>query len=129
MEYLQDDVYDYLLDKHSDNEAKSSQEAARYILALLARNARERAGEIEVYGSEFFKNYKEFLVLILSDSNFALSTYDAIPYAGGISKLDMRTNDLNPDVVHHKVFAGFSNGIPDYYLSCDSNDPFSFFTY
>lgn len=129
MEYLQDDVYDFLLDKHADSEAKASLEAARYILALLTRNARERAGEIEVYGREFFQNYKEFLVLILSDSNFVSSTYNAIPYAGGISKSDMYTNDLNPDTVRHKVYAGFAKGVPDYVNCTNVGDPFQFRTF
>lgn len=129
MEYLQDDVYDYLLDKYTNNEGKASLEAARYILALLARNARERAGEIEVYGREFFQNYKEFLLLIVNDINFSTVTYNAIPFAGGISKSDMYKLDLDADAVRHKVYAGFATGVPDY-LKCNSNvnyDPFSFY--
>lgn len=130
MEYLQDDVYDYLLDKYTTNEGKAALEAARYILALLARNARERAGEIEVYGREFFQNYKEFLVLIITDVNFSTVTYNAIPFAGGISKNDMLQSDLDPDMVRHKVYAGFSTGVPDY-RKCNTlyRDPFNFLPY
>lgn len=96
-EYLDDGTYTYLLTKHSDNEMAAAREAATYILFQLARSARERAGDIEVYGSEYFKNYKDALEKFLNGGN---GVYDAaMPYFGGISVEDFRNNLYDTDAL------------------------------
>jgi len=105
-EYLADETYEYLLDKYSDNETTAAMEAARYILGSLAKYSRQRTGDIEVYGAEMFKNYRDFLIELLRNPQMLLSR--AAIYAGGISKRDMELNDANPDNVSPTFYKGFS---------------------
>ncbi len=107
-EWLSDETYTYLLDKYNDNESLSAVEAAKYILAQLTHYTRERAGEVEVYGDVYFKNYKEFLTQLIQDPTITLSS--ATPYAGGISKSDMESNDCNSDNVTSRFYRGFASG-------------------
>lgn len=107
-DYLSDETYQYLLDKHNNNETSTALEAARYILGSLTRFSRERTGSIEVYGSEMFKNYRDFLVELLRNPQMLLDR--AQVYAGGISKSDMIANDSNPDNIAPRIYIGFSEG-------------------
>lgn len=105
-DYLADEVYGYLLTKYQGNETTSAMEAARYILGSLAKYSRQRTGDIEVYGAEMFKNYKDFLIELLRNPQMLLSRAQA--YAGGISKSDMEQNDSNPDNISPRFYRGFS---------------------
>lgn len=105
-EFLDDLTYQYLLDKHNNNEKQAALEAAKYILANISRYTRERTGDIEVYGNEFFKNYRAYLLEMVNNPNF--STILPMPYAGGISKVDMLNNDNNIDNVRPQAHIGFS---------------------
>lgn len=120
-EFLDDSTYQYLLDKHSNNEKAAALEAAKYILANIARYTRERTGDIEVYGNEFFKNYRNFLLDLVNNPNFG--SINAMPYAGGISKADMASNDANTDNVRPAVFEGFSTD-QHVYEEVTLNEPF-----
>lgn len=106
MEMLTDADYQYFLDRNDGNENRATLDAARAILFRLTRMTRERTGDIEVYGGDWFKNYKDALLLILKDPNAAISL--AVPYAGGISKADMFANDANPDNVVREINIGYS---------------------
>jgi hypothetical protein len=106
MEMLTDADYQYFLDRNDGNENRTTLDAARAILFRLTRMTRERTGDIEVYGGDWFKNYKEALLLILKDPNAAISL--AVPYAGGISKSDMFANDANCDNVVREINIGYS---------------------
>lgn len=108
IEYLTDETYQYLLDKYSNNETSAALEAARYILGSLARFSRQRTGDIEVYGAEMFKNYKDFLVELIRNPQLLLSRAEA--YAGGISKSDMAAHDSNPDNLPPTFYRGFTTG-------------------
>lgn len=105
-EFLDDATYQYLLDKNNQNEKQAAIEGARYILANIARYTRERTGDIEVYGNEFFKNYRDYLLELVNNPNF--SNILPKPYAGGISKQDMLDNDENTDNVRPTPYRGFS---------------------
>ena len=94
-EWLHDEDYQYFLDKNNGNENRATLDAARSLLFVLTRFTRERTGDIEVYGADIFNNYFKALQLILKNPDIAISA--AIPYAGGISKLDMLDNVLNVD--------------------------------
>lgn len=107
-EFLDDATYQYLLDKNNNNEKQAALEAAKYILANIARYTRERTGDIEVYGNEFFKNYRDYLLELVNNPNF--SNILARPYAGGISKKDMLANDENLDNVRPEFYRGYSVG-------------------
>ncbi len=106
MEILKDADYEYFLTNHKGNERRAAMDAARTILFKISRYSRERTGDIEVYGSEWFKNYMNALKLILINPDIAISV--AVPYAGGISKEDMYLNDQNTDNTVREIFIGFT---------------------
>lgn len=116
-EYLSDETYEYLLTKYSDNETAAALEAARYILGSLAKYSRQRTGDIEVYGAEMFKNYKDFLVELLRNPQMLLDR--AAVYAGGVSKADMALNDANTDNVPPRFYRGFTEGVRVYDSATD----------
>lgn len=95
MEMLSDADYQYFLDAADGNERRATMDAVRAVLFKLTRMTRERTGDIDVYGSEWFNNYFKALQLILKDPNISISV--AMPYAGGISRSDMQANRCNPD--------------------------------
>jgi len=95
IEYLTDADYQYFLDAANGNENRATMDAVRAILFKLTRMTRERTGDIEVYGGDWFSNYMKALQLILKDPNIAISL--AVPYAGGISRSDMLANRNDPD--------------------------------
>lgn len=94
-EMLADSDYQYFLDKNEGNINRATIDAARAILFKLTRMVRERTGDIEVYGSEWFKNYRDALLEIINNPGLSISL--AMPYAGGISRTDMCQNKANPD--------------------------------
>lgn len=118
---LDDDTYEYLVSKHNGNESKVAIEAARMILFNLARFTRERAGDIEVYGADYFRNYRQALQDWLDDPNSNPIYNNAMPYAGGISVSDMKKNNDNSDNVKKEVYKGFSENDSDVR---DTNDSF-----
>lgn len=95
MEMLSDADYQYFLDAANGNERRATMDAVRAILFKLTRMTRERTGDIEVYGGDWFNNYMKALQLILKDPNISISL--AVPYAGGISRSDMQANRCDPD--------------------------------
>lgn len=111
IEFLSDVDYQYFLQKNNNNESVAALEAARAILGRLTRLTRERAGDVEVYGAEFFKNYEKFLLGMVSNPAASLANLDGKAiYAGGISKSDMRRNDANCDNVAPRIYVGFAEG-------------------
>lgn len=108
MEMLTDADYQYFLDKYSQNVNRAALDAARTILFKLARLTRERTGDIEVYGSEWFKDYRSALELMLKNPDLSISV--VMPYAGGISKADMLANDLDCDNTTRDVYVGDQQG-------------------
>lgn len=121
MEYLTDNDYQYYLDRYDGNERRAALDSMRSILLKLSRGARERTGDIEVYGSEYFKNYLQALLLILKNPDAALSL--AVPYAGGISKSDMFLNDLNSDNATRSIYVGFGQH-EKLYNQCNPDDQY-----
>jgi len=111
-EFLDDSTYQFVLDKNNDNEKSAARESARYILAYIARFTRERTGDIEVYGKEFFENYRQLLMDLINNPNF--SDVLPMPYAGGISKQDMLDNNNKIDNNHTQFYIGYSTSTPTY---------------
>lgn len=110
--FLDDESYQYYLDKNNQNENRTTLDCIKAILFSLARRTRERAGDIELYGSEAFNNYAAALKLILLNPD--LMNYSAMPYAGGISRQDMYDNDIDTDTPNKPFFIGFSENLPKY---------------
>lgn len=89
--FLADNEYQYFLDKNNQNISRTSKEVARVILFKLASYVRERADVLEVYGSDYFKQYKVALDMFLKEAQFG-DVASAMPYAGGISRSDIESN-------------------------------------
>lgn len=111
-EVLTDGTYAYFLDKYTGNVNRASIDAARSIMFLLSRWTRERTGDIEVYGSEWARNYRAALLEYIKNPN--LSVIIARPYAGGISKADMLANDQNSDNSRPFAYIGMTEERPAY---------------
>ena len=52
---LDDQTIDYYITKNSNNENRTYRELLTVVLFSLSRLTRERAGDVEVYGSEYFR--------------------------------------------------------------------------
>lgn len=100
---LTDDDYAYFLEIEHNSVPRASIRSAQAILFNLSRYTRERTGEIEVYGGDWFKNYIDALKLFLNNSLLSPAINSAMPYAGGISVSDMMANKRNPNTVSVNV--------------------------
>lgn len=79
-------VYTTTLAENGDNVNKCVSIIATYILAIFAQRTRERLNYIEVYGSDVYKNYKDFLLNVIKNPRLAQSA--PIPYAGAASSTE-----------------------------------------
>ena len=109
---LDDQTIEYYLSKNANNENRTYRELLTVVLFSLSRLTRERAGDVEVYGSEYFRQYYDAVKLALS--NPELNYIVAMPYAGGISRNDMATNQQDPDNVDKPFYMGFTDETPSY---------------
>lgn len=121
IEMLKDADYQYFLDRNLGNENRATMDAVKAVIFKLARMTRERTGDIEVYGGEWFANYYKMLLLLLKDPNASLSL--AVPYAGGISKSDMLANDINNDNVVREINLGYGQSRRMYDATYPSSGP------
>lgn len=76
--YLPDSVYTQTLVDTSDNLAQASVICAKYILAQLAFSGHEKMVQLEVWGNDAFRQYKEFLLMTVKDPSF--NEVNPIPY-------------------------------------------------
>ena len=109
---LDDQTIDYYITKNSNNENRTYRELLTVVLFSLSRLTRERAGDVEVYGSEYFRQYYDAVKLALS--NPELNYIVAVPYASGISRNDMATNQQDTDSVDKPFYMGFTDETPSY---------------
>ena len=109
---LDDQSIEYYLSKNANNESRTYRELLTVVLFSLSRLTRERAGDVEVYGSEYFRQYYDAVKLALS--NPELNYIVAMPYAGGISRNDMATNQQDTDSVDKPFYIGFTDETPSY---------------
>ena len=109
---LDDQSIEYYLSKNANNESRTYRELLTVVLFSLSRLTRERAGDVEVYGSEYFRQYYDAVKLALS--NPELNYIVAVPYASGISRNDMATNQQDTDSVDKPFYIGFTDETPSY---------------
>lgn len=109
---LDDQTIEYYLSKNANNENRTYRELLTVVLFSLSRLTRERAGDIEVYGSEYFRQYFDAVKLALSNPD--LNYIVAMPYASGISRHDMATNQQDTDSVDKPFYMGFTDETPSY---------------
>jgi hypothetical protein len=96
-EILDDNTYQYYLDKYEGNEMLAAIAAAKVIKYQIAKfPTRETAGKYEVW-SDFAALYTAALDDLIDKGESSL--YVGMPYAGGISKQDMQLNNRNRDNV------------------------------
>ena len=112
----------FLLDKYANNVTAASLEASRYILGSLSKYSRQRTGDIEVYGAEMFKNYRDFLRELLRNPQMLFDR--ATIYAGGISKSDMKKNDRRSDNVAPTIYKGMTTNTRIYDKDYEDGDSF-----
>lgn len=67
---LPDSVYQATLDDTGDNLTQTASIIARYILGMLSHKTHRKLAQLEVWGAENFQNYKEFLLLTVSNPAF-----------------------------------------------------------
>ena len=109
---LDDQSIDYYITKNSGNENRAYKELLSVVLFALSRYTRERAGDLETYGSEYFRQYYDAIKLALSNPD--LNYIIAVPYAGGISRSDMAANQQDTDSVDKPFYSGFTDETPSY---------------
>jgi hypothetical protein len=76
---MPDEVYMSALEDCNGNLPQACILVCRYILASLTGQTHQKLAQVEVYGREWFLNYKEFILLTISNPNFM--AYVAMPYA------------------------------------------------
>lgn len=109
---LDDQTIEYYLSKNANNENRTYRELLTVVLFSLSRLTRERAGDLEIFGSEYFRQYYDAVKLALS--NPELNYIVAMPFAGGISRNDMLTNQQDVDSVDKPFYSGFTDETPSY---------------
>lgn len=98
--YLDNSVILDSLTRNDNNFNSAVKECAFYILGILSYSGRRRLAQLEVYGSDVWSQYKDFLILLTKDPNF--SGICPIPYAGGVdatNPLIQFTEDWNANYV------------------------------
>lgn len=78
--YLPDEVYQATLDDTSNNLPKSATILAQYILGILTRKTHRKLQQLEVFGSDQFNQYLQFLKETVLNPN-QLFNLAPIPYA------------------------------------------------
>lgn len=109
---LDDQTIEYYITKNSGNENRSYRDLLTVVLFSLSRYTRERAGDIEIFGSEHFRQYFDAVKLALSNPD--LNYIVAVPYASGISRNDMAANQQDTDSVDKPFYMGFTDETPSY---------------
>lgn len=114
---IDDTEIQYFLDKNSGSVRKASLDAAKSVLFRLSFFIRERADVLEIYGSDYFKQYSSALKTFISNPEYG-SISVAMPYAGGISRSDIRANLIDEDTFAIQV----EKGIPTEYDAYNVNN-------
>ena len=97
---LSDDEYEYLLEKNNDSIRFAGIDAARIILMKLSITATDQTVDIfSIKGAKAAEQYREALKLYLRSPELNPLSNTAMPYAGGISRSDMVSNNSNSDNV------------------------------
>lgn len=111
--WLTDNDYLYYIQKYPNNTRAIVNAAAQGILFKLTRYTRERAGQIDVYGAEAYKNYKDALLLKLKD--FSFNGVRPISFFGGINRQESADNFLDPSLVDQPFYRGQQNESPEWW--------------
>ena len=95
--FLPDEVYRTTIDEASGNLPAAAQTIATYILGMLSLRTHKKMVQLEIWGAESYKNYKDYLVSTISSPS--LMSYTALPVLitgdGVENPLAQFTNDWN----------------------------------
>lgn len=86
--FLADSVINQTLTDNVQSVPKTSQVCAGYIVAMLAFNSHKKIGQLEVWSSEQFANYMQFLKMLIANPLFNGSA--PVPYVTATA------TDVNP---------------------------------
>ena len=115
---LSDDEITHYLTINNNNVNKTARSCALTVSFILSQYTHSKADVLEDWGGEWFNNYYKSLQMFLKDPSFSFDIMNAMPYAGGISVADIRSNVDNLD--NHVVNVDI--GIPtDGEASCSTN--------
>lgn len=115
---LSDDEITHLLVENNNNINKTAKACGMIALLILPQFTHTKAGELEDWAHDWFNNYYKSLQMFLKDPSFSFDIMNAMPYAGGISVTDIRSNVDNLD--NHVVNVDI--GIPtDGEAACSTN--------
>ena len=92
--FLDDSVYTYVISSKSGNLYAAAKECAQYILAMMATRTHTKLDQLEVFGSDTYKNYQDFLVRLTRDVSFSSATL--LPFGALIQQ--------NKDLVKFKTY-------------------------
>ncbi len=125
-EILDDETYAYLLETTNGDIWQAAIKAAIIIsLRIASYPTRERAGNYEVWNS-YSTAYLAALQNLVKTPASLLSSR-IIPYAGGVSKVDMFNNDSNQDNNIQPIYQGFDKGEKPYNHGNSTRDASTFF--
>lgn len=68
--YLPDAVYEQVLVDENGNLPRAAKVLATYILGILSHKTHRKLNQLEVWGSEAFSQYKQFLLLTVTNPAF-----------------------------------------------------------
>ena len=67
VEILDDATYTYYYTKNEQNERRATRDLFTVLLFALSRYTQERAGQLEVYGHQYFQNYLSAVKLAITN--------------------------------------------------------------
>lgn len=94
---MSDAEYTYFLDKNSGSLQRASLDAAKSIMLKLSMRSDSVVDIFSIKGTQAAKNYMQALQMYIKNPDLNKIFDNLMPYAGGISKTDMLTNDANLD--------------------------------
>jgi len=94
---LSDDEITHYLTINNNNVNKTARSCALTVSFILSQYTHSKADVLEDWGGEWFNNYYKSLQMFLKDPSFSFDIMNAMPYAGGISVADIRSNVDNLD--------------------------------
>ena len=122
---LSDDTYAYYLEKNDNNILRSSLDAARTILMMLAQRTDETVDIFSIRGSKTAETFRLALQMYLANPLLNPVLQNVKGYVGGVSKSDMLSNDAvldnnivrSPSSYNSFPLQGDTQGLPVGYFS------------
>lgn len=106
---LSDEEIAFLLSQESDNATRAAIRAARTLYARFTRLVDKTVGDLSISYSQRAKQYLDLISQL--ETQAALATNAARPYAGGISKTEKQRIEEDTDA----VLPVFKRGMMDYH--------------